>query len=307
MEIEIGTLSNPIIFSGVIAGQEYSHPNNPFYLWNDKGGVRQSVDAKNITVNVIDLNIMDELVGFSNGNPDQTFTVAYPPVVQNDPQNPLTVKVNGVIWTYVFSLSIYGNTDEVYEFNYTTGTVTFGDNINGKIPTVGSTIEISYTPNTVEYGLEIVTYNWLGIRSNGVISNPRTIYLERRTSTDASTIVVGHVPITSVSGVYLNTDSNRLGTNYYTGGSFDSATGTITLGTALPGPATIVLVDYAYTIQDDLEPVYTQIGKSTFHSFFNSLPSNNAKAIYLRLVPPATASPSGIMSLKFRIRLDYSA
>jgi len=306
-EIEIGITGNPIIFTGVIAGEEYQHPNNPFYLWNDKGGISGSVDAKNITLSVLGLNIVDEMVGMSDGSPSQTFTVAYFPIVSDDANNPVTVKVNGVLWTEQFILTGASSSDEIYTVDYNTGAVQFGDNIHGKIPLIGSTIEVTYTPDKTEFGAEVQEFAWLGVRSSGVISNEVPVLLERQTSSDEYHVFAAHPLMVAVTGVYLNTDSHRLGTNYYTGGTFNATTGYVTLGTMLPDPNTIVLIDYTYTIVDDAEASFTQIGGSIAHTFLNPLPSNNAKQVSLRIVAPATASPSGPLNLRFRIRLDFNA
>lgn len=304
-EIEIGITGNPIVFTGVIAGEEFQHPNNPFYLWNDKGGVSGSVDAKQITLSVLGLNIADELVGLSDGSPSQIFTVTYFPMVSGDSNNPVTIKVNGIIWTAVYTLVGASSSDEVYVLDYNTGVIQFGDNVNGKIPLISSTIEVTYTPDKTEFGTEVQEFKWLGVRSAGVISNAVPAYLERQISADEYHVIVSHVNIVAVTGVYLNTDSHRNGTNYYTGGTFNASTGYITLGTILPYTDTTVLVDYSYTILDDAEAVYTQIGGTTVHTFFHPIPRNNAKQISLRIVAPATASPSGPLNLRFRIRLDF--
>lgn len=306
-EVEIGISSNPLVFTGVIAGEEFLHPNNPFYLWNDKGGLTGAVDAKQLTMSVLGLNIVDEFVGLSNETPAQSFTVAFFPIVENDISNTIAVKVNGVIWTRTFSLATAEPSDEVYSLDATTGVIRFGDNIHGKIPELANTITITYTPDKKEFGTEVEEFNWLGVRSTGVIRNNISVLLERQTSLDTLTVTVAHWNIVSVAGVYLNEDSHRLGTNYYTGGSFNTALGRLTLGTALPANNTGVLIDYVYTIADDAEAGYTQIGGSVSHTFLNPIPSNNAKQIYFRIVAPATASPSGSLNLRFRIRLDFNS
>ena len=306
-EVEIGIAGNPIIFTGVIAGVEYQHPNNPFYLWNDKGGISGSVDAKNITLSVIGLNIIDELVGYSDGSPSQLLAVSYGPVIAGDAYNPVVVKVNGVIWSPVFTFDSSISSDTVYVFDYNAGTVLFGDGLKGKIPTASSTIEVTYTPDRTEFGAEVQEFAWLGIRSAGTVSNPVTVTLERQTSTEENHLVVAHTFVSAVTGVYLGTDSHRLGTNYYTGGTFNATSGYITLGTALPDSLTEVLIDYTYTIVDDAEAAFTQIGGSVSHTFLNPIPSNNAKLVSFRIMPPATTSPSGPLNLKFRIRLDFNA
>jgi hypothetical protein len=306
-DIEIGTLSNPIVFTSVIAGATTEHPNNPFYLWNDRLGTNGSVDAREITLTVLGLNITDELVGSSNGNPNQTFIVSYIPVVAGDSNNPVTVKVNGAIWIQVNGFPGYASTDEIYTFDYNTGTITFGNGLTGKVPPVGNLIEVSYTPDTLEYGTEVQEFKWLGVKSSGVVSNPASVLAERQIPTDLDHLIVSHTPVTTVTGVYLGDDSHKVGINYYTGGSYNAASGLVTLGTTLPIDTTSVLVEYTYAIQDDGEIGYTQIGGAVSHTFFNPIPSNNAKLIYLQVTPPTNTSPSGAVNLKFRLRLDFKA
>lgn len=306
-EVLIGNSGNPIVFTGVIAGVEYQHPNNPFYLWNDKGGINGSVDAKNITLSVLGLNILDEQIGQSDGSPSQTFTVSYFPIVSGDVNNPVVLKVNGVIWTEVPTFASYGSSDEVFMADYNTGTFTFGNGLTGKIPFISSIITATYTPDTTEFGTEVQEFAWLGVQSAGITSNDVSVLLERQTSSDKTHVMVAHEHIHAVTGVYLATDSHRLGTNYYTGGTFNSVTGFVTLGVALADLNTEVLIDYAYAIVDDAEAGYTQIGGAITHTFLNPIPSNNAKQIHFRIMAPATVSPSGPLNLKFRIRLDFNA
>lgn len=64
---------------------------------------------------------------------------------------------------------------------------------------------------------------------------------EEGTSTDTTHVDTIH-PINNVLGVFLRGDVERSGTNFFTGGSF--AGQTITLGSALPGATTDVLIDY---------------------------------------------------------------
>jgi hypothetical protein len=306
--VEIGTLSNPLEFSGVIAGQDFIHPDNPFYLWNDKGGIGKSTDANAIVLHVLAFEVRDEIVGYSNANPSQTFTTAFTPVVSDNAVNhPIIIKVNNVIWTNVASLLPSGMLDEVYTFDPISGLITFGDGVHGKIPPLGAIVQANYTPIDIQHGLEVEMLDWFGVRSTGVISNPVSVPLERQLSIDANTVQVVHQHLTSVVAVYLDTDPNGLGTNYYTGGTFDANLGVITLGTPLPDPKTYVFIVYSYEIADDSEPSYTQIGVISSHQFANSIPSNNAKLLYFRLSPPATANPSGPMNIYFRIRIDYQA
>ncbi len=70
------------------------------------------------------------------------------------------------------------------------------------------------------------------------------------TSATTTSIVI---PLTSatgvvITGVFLQSDYTQVGTNYYSGGSsYDSATGTITLASSLPGANTDVFVNYSFT------------------------------------------------------------
>ena len=74
---------------------------------------------------------------------------------------------------------------------------------------------------------------------------------EQDTSSDTTHITLTNSCATgiTITGVYLTTDPNHAGTNYFTGGSFNSTTKVITLGSALPNANTSVLVQYGYTGQ----------------------------------------------------------
>jgi hypothetical protein len=79
-----------------------------------------------------------ELLGASNGRPNQTFQLAFSPIL------PLAAGVTGIIavdegsgyvtWTEVEDFDGYGPTSTVYTLDHGTGLVSFGDGINGKIP-----------------------------------------------------------------------------------------------------------------------------------------------------------------------------
>ncbi len=299
----VGTLSAPIDFDTVEAGTVEFNPDNSFVLFNDKGGVLNSFDAKNVTISVLQLDILDELVGSSNGTASQFFTVAFPPVI-ND-VNRITVKVNDVNWTLVSTFTGFSPTDEIYIINTTTGTVTFGDGTQGKVPPNGNTIKVSYTPNTIHAGKEVSEDLWVSVQSLTTIANDVTVELEARMPLGITQVQVFHAPVvTAVSGVFLKFDPNRLGTNFFSGGSFDDQSGIITLGTSLPN-TNDVLVDYTYTIADDAEGDFTAIGKLTSHVFANPIPSNNAKKLNFKIAPPSTASPSGGTAINFKIRIEY--
>ena len=62
-----------------------------------------------------------------------------------------------------------------------------------------------------------------------------------------------------------------------------------------------------YQILDDVEPTATQVGEGVKHAFSNPIPSNNAKKLFLSLTPPASASPSGVLDIQFKIKLTFDA
>ena len=195
-------------------------------------------------------------------------------------------------------------TDEVYIFDNTLGQVTFGDGLLGKIPPIGNSIKISYTPDTILRGKEVSEQLWIGVQSNGIIANTVTVDLERVTVTDQASVTTLRTPLTGVTGVFLNSDPNRLGTNFFTGGAFDGPTGIITLGTNLPN-LDDVLIDYTYEIEDDVEASFTQIGRTVTHEFESPIPSNNAKKLNFRIVPPATSSPSSPQTIRFKLLIQF--
>jgi hypothetical protein len=79
-----------------------------------------------------------ELLGASNGRPNQTFQLANYPIL------PLPAGVTGIIavdagngyvtWTEVEDFAGYGPTDQVYTLDHSTGLVSFGDGRTGMIP-----------------------------------------------------------------------------------------------------------------------------------------------------------------------------
>jgi|GEM_PF-1875776 len=300
----VGTASNPLDFGVVEAGTTELHADNPFLLFNDKGNVLNSFDAREVTISVVQFNIENELQGTSNGTADQSFTVAFPPALDNDEL--ITVKVNDISWVRVSTFAGSGPTSEVYTFDATTGEIVFGDGIQGKIPPMGESVKASYTPDTLLYGKQVVEQLWLGVQSNEVVANNLTVELEERVPTDTTHVTVIHRPkVVDVTGVWLGTDPNRLGTNYFTGGGFDDQSGVVTLGTAIPGGTPTVLIDYEYTIEDDAEGGFTQVNDTTTHEFANPIPSGSAKKLNFLVTLPSSASSSGGGTVKFKVRFSY--
>jgi len=304
--VEWGTLGNPIAFGSVVAGTAYEHPSNPFYLWNDKGGVLGSVPVSNISIQVLNMWIQDELLGVSDGTAYQEFIASVIPIVDDtvDIQNHL-LKVGTVAWDRVVSLTTYAPDATVYTLDVSTGIVAFGDGVHGAIPANGQNIYFTYMPDLLTYGDEVYSNTWLEVRSFGCTSYVVNNIDEQQLSRDISNVTISTTQITSVSGVWLQTDPTHVGINYYTGGSFQATTGVITLGTPLLAANTPVLINYSHRPIDDLEAEYFPIGVDAIHTFANMLQNNNAKLLFFRLNVPVDVTPSGGGQVNFRIRITY--
>lgn len=306
---EVGTAANPLLFDPAEAGDSTLHPDNPFLLYNDKNGTLDSVDARNIGVEVFEMQLVDEHVGTSDGLADQVFSVAYAPIIEDDEDNPIQVLVGVTEWSEVDSFAGASNTDQVFVVDYTNGTITFGNGVNGAIPVLGEEIYVTYSPATTTFGVEARDDGWLGVQSTDVDANDRIVLLEPSSVLDTTHVQVAHTPLINtlgVQGVFLTSDPNRLGTDYFAGGSYNDATGVITLGTTLGSGITEVLVDYTYTIADDSEGVFTQLSRNVSHTFLNPIPSLNAKKINFQVVIPSGASPTNGVKVKFRLRITYT-
>lgn len=101
--------------------------------------------------------------------------------------------------------------------------------------------------NDVPARLNVTAAHAAGITGQGVrVSMIDTGFITRQTeahmSSSTRTITVDH-PVRHVRGVWLSSDLDHIGTNFFTGGSF--ANNTITLGTALPEPNMNVEVVYS--------------------------------------------------------------
>ena len=306
---EVGTDANPLLFDPAEAGESTLHPDNPFLLYNDKDGAFDSVDAKNIGVEVFEMQLVDEHVGTSDGLANQVFSVAFPPVIAEDSNNPVQVLVGVTEWAEVDSFAGASNTDEVFVVDYELGTVTFGNGVNGAIPALGEEIYVTYSPATATFGIEARDDGWLGVQSTDVDANDRVVLLQPSSVLDTTHVQVAHVPLINtlgVQGVFLTSDPNRLATEYFAGGSYNDVTGVITLGTPLDPGVTEVLVDYTYTIADDSESLFTQLSRNVSHEFLNPIPSRNAKKINFQVVIPSGASPTNGVKVKFRLRITYT-
>jgi len=297
---EIGTVASPIDFGLCDAGEDTTLSYD-ILLWNDKGAVLGSEDAKSISVELLRLYVTQE--ESSDGSVSQTFTVNYIPVLEDIE---VEVTVDDVQWTEVSSLSGQSSTATVYTFDYTTGELVFGDGVNGAIPTNGADIDITYTPDLNTFGDAIYEQQWISIKSSGVVSNEIHIGSstpEESTKIDDDTVQVLHYPsITEVVGVWDN--ASKTGTNYYTSGSYDASLGKIYLGSSLS--ASTPYVEYKYQIKDDLQSSYSTLGLEERVTLTNRIPQNNAKRLQLKVTVPATAETEGGSYIKCVLRVYYS-
>ena len=296
---EVGTVGNPIDFGNCLAGED-TDLSYDLLLWNDKASVLGSEDAKTILVELLRMYLTQNEV--SDGAASQTFTATYIPVLEDVA---VEITVDTVEWTVVSSLSGQTATATVCTFNYTTGVLTFGDGVNGAIPTTAADISIVYTPDLASHGKLVYDEQWLSIKSNGVIQNEvhvGSVTPEESTKIDDDSVQVLHYPeLTEIIGVWDN--AGKTGTNYYTSGSYDASLGVIYLGASLS--ATTPYVEYKYQIKDDIQTSYSTLGLAESVSLTNRVPQNNAKRVQLKITVPSTASTEGGAYIKVVLRVYY--
>src|SRR5262249_35685068 len=107
-------------------------------------GYQSPPQLTNILVNTITalnaVTVQGELIGASNGLPNQTFQIRHYPVMQKDPSVAGIVAVdegdgNGpTLWTEVADFSGANRDSKVYTLDHSSGIVSFGDGVHGKIP-----------------------------------------------------------------------------------------------------------------------------------------------------------------------------
>ncbi len=134
-------------------------------------GYQTPPQLTNILINTITalnaVTVEGELLGASNGMPNQTFQMANFPVLPIPPSVTGIVQVdegdgNGyTLWTQVEDFSNSDRNSQVYTLDYSTGTVAFGDGVNGKIPhwlsSDGSNLEPADLPN-----IQVTEYQYGG-------------------------------------------------------------------------------------------------------------------------------------------------
>jgi predicted phage baseplate assembly protein len=106
-----------------------------------------------------------ELLGASNGLPNQTFTLAHNPVL------PMPAGVTGIVevnegsgyalWTEVDDFNGSSRTDTVYTIDLSTGTIAFGDGTHGKIPRWLSGDSSNSTQSDLP-NIRVTQYQWGG-------------------------------------------------------------------------------------------------------------------------------------------------
>jgi len=108
-------------------------------------------------------------------------------------------------------------------------------------------IQISYV---AEDDLMTMRAALLRVGNSAVYLNTMTEWewSELRTSESVAVITINRTSKRwiTITGVWLATDTEKTGTNYYTGGSFVEEDYEIILGTELPAAETDVIIDYEY-------------------------------------------------------------
>jgi hypothetical protein len=109
--------------------------------------------------------IVDELIGDSDGTPNQEFALGSLGVITG---STISVRVGSLSYTRVDFLIDYGSDDPVFS-TYTDGAgitrIVFGDGISGRIPTNGTSITASYRYSDVSGSLGNIASNTLTVIS----------------------------------------------------------------------------------------------------------------------------------------------
>jgi predicted phage baseplate assembly protein len=150
-------------------------------------GYQSPPQITNILINTITalnaVTVEGELIGASNGMPNQTFQISNFPVQPIDPTVAGIVQVdegdgNGyTLWTQVEDFSGYDRNSKVYTLDYSTGIVSFGDGVNGKIPhwlsSDSSNLETADLPN-----IQVTQYSWGGGSAGNAGANSITSLID---------------------------------------------------------------------------------------------------------------------------------
>jgi predicted phage baseplate assembly protein len=133
-------------------------------------GYQSAPQLTNILINTISavnsVTVPGELIGASNGLPNQTFQISNFPILKNPSATGIVAVDEGdgngfTLWTEVQDFAASDRNAKVYTLDYSTGVVGFGDGVNGKIPhwlsSDASNLESSDTPN-----IQVTEYHWGG-------------------------------------------------------------------------------------------------------------------------------------------------
>jgi predicted phage baseplate assembly protein len=150
-------------------------------------GYQSPPQLTNILANTIGalnaVTVEGELIGASNGLPNQTFQISQVPVLPKDPTVPGIVAVdegdgNGfTVWSEVENFSGSDRNSKVYTLDYGSGIVGFGDGVYGKIPHWlsgdGSNLETADQPN-----IQVTQYQWGGGSAGNAGANSITTLID---------------------------------------------------------------------------------------------------------------------------------
>jgi predicted phage baseplate assembly protein len=150
-------------------------------------GYQAAPQISNILVNTVKalnaVTVAGELLGASNGLPNQSFKISNTPVLPNPQGVHGIVQIdegdgNGyTLWNEVTDFSASGANKKDYTLDHFTGVVTFGNGEHGKIPhwlsSDGSNRETSDTPN-----IQVTQYQWGGGSAGNVGSNTITSLID---------------------------------------------------------------------------------------------------------------------------------
>src|SRR3984957_878179 len=146
-------------------------------------GYQSPPQITNILINTVCANnaqtVAGEVLGASNGLPNQTFQIANFPVLPNPPSVTGIVQVdegdgNGyTLWKEVLDFSGSDQNCKVYTLDHSSGIITFGNGVQGKIPhwlsSDGSNLETSD-----DFNIQITQYQYGGGAAGNVGSNTIT-------------------------------------------------------------------------------------------------------------------------------------
>jgi predicted phage baseplate assembly protein len=150
-------------------------------------GYQSPPQLTNILVNSIAainaVTVEGELIGASNGLPNQTFQISHFPILPNPESVTGIVQVdegdgNGyTLWKEVPDFSGADRNSKVYTLDHSTGIVGFGDGVNGKIPhwlsVDGSNLETADTPN-----IQVTQYQFGGGSAGNAGANSITTLID---------------------------------------------------------------------------------------------------------------------------------